>query len=171
MSHTRNSMRRDTRLSGLVRRYHSWPVLTTQSVGEHSWQVLRIYIEIFGAPSPETTTYIVYHDSAELATGDPPFPLKKDHPELKEIYDRMEHEAMLQMRGVGLPELDPRERARVKVCDLLEMWEHGRHELQLGNQYAHPIVQDTLEAALMISNSVLVFSDRQAVTNYIRSRS
>lgn len=171
MRSMRETMRADTRLSGLVSRYHSWPTLTHQSVGEHSWQVLRIYIEIFGPPTPEVTVYIVYHDSAEVATGDPPFPLKANNPDLKAIYDRLEHTAMVEMRGVGLPELNEQQRNRVKICDLLEMWEHGMHEITLGNTYAHPIVEDTMAAARIIaSTSAVPDEDREAVDAYIMRR-
>ena len=139
-------VRRDIRLAGQVKRYSTWPVHHQQSTGEHSWQVLRIYIEIFGAPSPEVTTYIVHHDSAELKVGDPPFPLKAQNSDLKAIYDRLESAAMLEMRGEALPVLGHPEASMVKVCDLLEMWEYGQQEWMMGNRYAQPIVEDTIHA-------------------------
>ncbi len=143
----RSNVRRDIRLAGQVKRYATWPVIHQQSTGEHSWQVLRIYIEIFGAPSPEVCVYIVHHDSAELAVGDPPFPLKSQNADLKKIYDRLEVGALMEMRGEALPDLSSDERMKIKVCDLLEMWEFGQQELRMGNRYAQPIVDDTIAAA------------------------
>jgi hypothetical protein len=130
------------RLSGLVRRYHSWPVLTQQSVAEHTWQTLRIYWQLFGAPPPAITTYLLWHDCGELVTGDPPFPIKANNPDLKAKLDAMEEEALRGM-GVTLPILHPTDKLRIKICDLIEMNEHGIHEYKLGNQYAEPIINDT----------------------------
>lgn len=144
----RSDVRRDIRLAGQVKRYACWPTLTTQTTGEHSWQVLRIYIEIFGPPSPDVTVYIVHHDSAELVVGDPPFPLKAQNADLKQIYDRLEDAAMMEMRGEALPVLSDEERARVKICDLLEMWEFGLQERMMGNRYAQPIIDDTLTTSV-----------------------
>lgn len=145
-----SDVRRDIRLAGQVKRYSTWPVIHQQSTGEHSWQVLRIYIELFGAPSPDVTVYITHHDSAELKVGDPPFPLKANNPDLKDIYDRLEADAILEMRGEALPVLLTHTMRRIKICDLLEMWEFGVQELMLGNRYAEPIIEDTLAAVEQI---------------------
>lgn len=167
-----SEVRRDIRLAGQVKRYATWPVLHQQSTGEHSWQVLRIYIEIFGAPSPEVTTYIVHHDSAELKVGDPPFPLKANNPDLKAIYDRLEDEAMLEMRGEALPGLPPEEKTRIKICDLLEMWEFGEQEQMMGNRYAEPIIDDTLKTVRnMIGAPHFSSDDFDKVNKFIQERS
>jgi hypothetical protein len=132
------------RLAGLVKRYHTWPTLTVQSVGEHTWQVLRIYIQIFGAFTHNIVKHIIWHDCGELAVGDPPFPLKANDPHLKAILDLKEEQALAAM-GVHLPDLPPEDKLRVKICDLVEMNEFGIHEWRLGNTYADPIIQDTRE--------------------------
>lgn len=151
----RNSdVRRDIRLAGQVKRYSTWPVLNQQSTGEHSWQVLRIYIDIFGPPSPEVCVYIVHHDSAELTVGDPPFPLKRDNPDLKEIYDRLESTAVIEMRGEALPVLSREEMLRIKICDLIEMWEYGVQEHMMGNRFAEPIISDTMENFMDLARSL-----------------
>lgn len=166
-----DDIRTDIRLAGQVKRYATWPTITTQTTGEHSWQVLRIYIDIFGAPSPNVTVYITHHDSAELVVGDPPFPLKRNNPPLKEIYDRLEHEAMQKMRGEVLPELTPYEMFLVKICDLLEMWEFGLQELQMGNKYAQPIVDDTIKVVRgMINTPGTSESTHRKVTRFIEKR-
>lgn len=130
-------------MAGLVKRYACWPTLTTQTVGEHCWQVLRIYMEIFGAPSPEVTFTIVHHDTAELVVGDPPFPTKMNNPVLKQLYDKMEVTANQDILGQQMPYIRDEERTKIKICDLLDMWEFGLHEKKLGNQYAQPIIDDT----------------------------
>lgn len=134
------------RLAGEVVRYHTWPTHRRQSVGEHTWQVLRIYWQIFGPPSPEVTTDILWHDAPELVTGDPPFPIKACNPALKAEYDRLEPRALADMGGRRGVELTAYERRRIKCCDLLEMHEFGVQELRMGNEYARPIVSDTAAA-------------------------
>lgn len=136
------------RHAGGVERYHTWPTIRKQTVADHSYHVLRIYYELFGPPSPEVTIYVLFHDSPEVRFGDPPFPAKQEHPELKRIYTDLEKTYYLDMFGVDHSErLDRSEHVKVKVCDLLEMWEFGRVELKMGNQYARLIVERTLDAA------------------------
>jgi 5'-deoxynucleotidase YfbR-like HD superfamily hydrolase len=147
-----NQVRSDPRLAGLVKRYATWPTLTQQSVGEHSWQVLRIYMEIFGPPPPEITWYITHHDTPELKVGDPPFPLKKNNPSLKKIYDKLEEGAIFEITGQFMPEISEGQRTMVKICDLLEMWEFGIHEWMMGNRYAEPVIADTEECVLELAS-------------------
>lgn len=156
-----NEIRSSSRLSGLVERYHTWPTITRQSNAEHTWQLLRIYIEVFGAPLPEVTVRIVYHDSGELRTGDPPFPFKAVNPEVKHIFDTHEGMAISDMRGgEPLPVVSQDEMRRIKACDLLEMWEHGLHERTMGNRFAIPIMHDTYAALIGLQQQMCVF-DRE----------
>lgn len=135
-----------TRLAGSVRRYHSWPVLRTQTVAEHSWQVARLFRELFpDAWCLEVADWIQMHDMPEIGTGDVPFPLKARYPELKSIYMEIEGDVCENL-GIVWPELTPRQRLLTKVADLLEMWEYGREELMMGNKYAEPIIADTAAA-------------------------
>ena len=133
------------RLAGLVRRYHTFPMLTEQTIGEHCFQCLRIWYMIWGPPEPEITCYFLWHDSGELVTGDVPFPVKSNYDIVKRIFDTMEDSAV---RGMGgkVPELGKISRLRVKACDLIDMHEHGYIELMLGNKFAQPIVDDTFKA-------------------------
>ena len=144
-----------TRLAGLVMRYHTHPTLHPQSVGEHTWQVMRLYWELYGDLPPEVSSYILWHDASELYTGDIPFPVKARNPKLKSLMDDMEDHQLARMIGVdrqqevlgGVTEL---QRVRMKLCDLLDMHEHGHHEMMLGNQFAIPIVEDTAGAIVAL---------------------
>lgn len=144
----RSALLASGRLAGQVRRYHTWPIINQQSVGEHSWQVLRIYFQIFGAVAlmPHITIWILWHDCGELVTGDPPYPFKAKNPEIKKAYDAAEDIAVKSMGGFT-PELSPHEKRKVKTCDLIDMLEYGQHEKMMGNQFAQPIIDD-------ISNSI-----------------
>lgn len=153
-------------LAGRVARYHTWPTLHRQTVGEHTWNVLRIYWHLFGPLPPEVSTHIIWHDAGELRTGDPPFPVKAQNPDLKAVLDALEDEAVVAMGGPEHRSLPERERLRVKVCDLLEMTHFGLTEMQMGNTYARPIVDDTL-AAVRALVPRLPDEDRARVEGYV----
>lgn len=132
----------NSRFALQVRRYHTWPVLQKETtVGEHTAQVLRIYLEIFGPPSPEVSATIIRHDMSELRLGDLPFPIKAQNPDLAKIINRLEDETMaVLMNGVTAPAITDEEKLAIKVCDLIEMWEYGMVEVAMGNRFGKPIV-------------------------------
>jgi len=134
-------------LAGRVKRFHTWPVLHQQTVGEHSARVATIYVEVFGLPRAEVLYYCLHHDSGHMTSGDSPFPVKTTLPGMKHACDAAEKMG-LDALGVELPKLSKLEKRRVKICDLLEMYEFGVVELNMGNIYAIPIVRDTRETAL-----------------------
>lgn len=158
----------DSRLAGQVDRYHTWPHLRPQSVGEHTWQNMRIWFQIWGPLPPDVTTYFIWHDAGEVYVGDNPFPVKQNDPILKEKLDGMETHALTQM-GVTLPELSPEDKVRAKICDLIDMHEFGANEEQLGNKYAHPIVVDTLVTVDKLLTK-LPFEDGNKVRAYLYKR-
>lgn len=145
---TRESIRTDPRMAGAVRRYHTWPTIQTQTVAEASWNVARILMMIWDGATAPAIGHALMNDCGELLTGDLPFPVKRDNPELKKMISDLETQSF---REQGILELaEPHNMAilwqkRVKICDMLEMWEFGLVELAMGNQYAHPIVDQTIE--------------------------
>lgn len=128
-----------TRQGGNVVRYHSWMGIQKQNNAAHTWQVARIYLELFGVPRVEVLVYIQYHDVTEVALGDIPFPVKAENPIIGAEFARLE-EAQFARMGVTMPKLTSDERRRVKICDLLEMYEFAADELLLGSRWALPIL-------------------------------
>lgn len=151
--YTREDYVTHPRHAGQVKRYHVWTTLQTQTVAEHSWQVYRIYQHLFGVPTSEVAAFIMWHDAGELVSGDLPFPIKSLHPELKKTIDDIEHAAVVAMGG-AVVNLSDDERLRVKLCDLLEMWEFGAQEVFLGNRFAEPIMENTRLAALRLCKQI-----------------
>ena len=151
---TRQTMLTSRALAARVRRYHTWPVLHTQTVGEHSARVGTIYVEIFGLPRAEVLYYILHHDSGELHAGDLPYPIKVKYPALRESYEQAETEGFYRLK-VYLPELAPHEERRIKIADLAEMHEFGVVEYNMGNKYAEPIVRDTWKAVHDLARDTL----------------
>ena len=133
---------RSQRLAGQVERYHTWPVIRRQSVAEHSWQVMRVWVQIYGDLRADVANYILWHDVGELVTGDLPFPIKRNSSTLKEIMDDLEFKARDEMR-VPYTNIMESDRNRVRICDLVEMYEFGVYELMMGNTFGGPIMTDT----------------------------
>lgn len=138
----RDMVRTDVRQAGNVQRYHTWPVHHRQTVAHHSWNMARVLLDIWPDAPREAIIYAIYHDVGEVGTGDVPFPIKRENPDLKVIMDRLE-DAVLREMGVQMPDVGTWS-WRLKVCDLLEMWEFGMDEVLMGNSMAWPIVDRTL---------------------------
>lgn len=138
------------RHAGDIKRYHVWPTIQQQSVAHHTWNVLRIYIELFGPPSPEITTYIVYHDVGELATGDIPFDAKRANPKLKKVVSEIDDEAakLLSSGWYDSEDLTEKQQDMVKFCDLLEMMEFAIEEIRLGDVFYGQQIADKIGQVL-----------------------
>lgn len=156
MSFTREAMFENARFGFQVARYHTWPVHRQQSVGEHTAQMLAVWWRVWGPLSAEESTYVLWHDAGELVTGDPPFPFKSRHPEVKHAFDREEAIAVEVMggpqagRGAWGENASAVTLLRCKIVDLLEMWEFGMTELRMGNEFARCIVKDTFDAVAQL---------------------
>lgn len=137
-------------MAGRVLRYHTWPTIHQQTVAEHSHRVAMIYIKLYGVPRAEVLVYILLHDLGELAAGDVPFYSKRRVPELKEAVNHAE-ELGLKDLGLELPTLTDEEWKQFKTADLLEMYEFGKIENQMGNTYGL-IVCRNIEVALIKMN-------------------
>lgn len=140
----REDVLRSTRLAGGIKRYHTWPVVQKQTVAEHTWQVLRIWWEIWGPMGPAVSSYLIWHDAGEGVPGDLPFPVKRNNPSLALEVHALEVEAIANM-GIDLIglHLTDTELVQAKLCDLIEMHEFGMMEGALGNTFAEPIISDT----------------------------
>ena len=169
----RSAVRSDPRRAGAVKRWHTWPTIQTQTVAEASWNVARILATIWPHAPAQALTHALLNDCGEIVTGDLPFPVKADNPELKAVTVRLEGEAMMGM-GIAHLEAAPADdiwRQRAKIADCLEMWEFGLEELAMGNLFAEPIVEGMigLIADLTISFD-LCHTDREVIEEYITWR-
>lgn len=143
---TPDSVRYNLRCAGNVTRYHTWPTITKQTIADHTFHVLRLlrqlYPEIVGV---NVIDYVIWHDLAEISTGDLPYPIKKDNPKLAELIKQIESDwyARFSMDDLAVDEEDIH---AVKICDLVEMAEFAMHEFRLGNCFAAPIYKRVAEA-------------------------
>lgn len=146
MSISSDMIRSDPFMAGQLQRYHTWPVLHRQTLAEHQWGVSRILLQIWPDAPKEVVQYALFHDMGEIRTGDLPFPVKQDCPELVPLLDVLEEKTRDTMTKLWYlptqPKLPLEQKAVVKLCDMIEMWEFGLFELLKGNRLAVSIISD-----------------------------
>lgn len=130
----------DPRSAGLVTRYHTEMRARDQSVGEHSWQLVRLLLCLFPDCPRHILVHAAFHDVAERRTGDLPYPVKAENDDIWTGMDRLERDTrVLMTESWGVPpavELLPDEKALFKLVEFIEMWEHSLDELCMGNRSA-----------------------------------
>jgi 5'-deoxynucleotidase YfbR-like HD superfamily hydrolase len=143
-------IRLDTRLSGQLRRYHTWPIVGQQTVAEHCWNLLRIYLCVTDKIDHHMVMHIMYHDIGEIFTGDAPYPLKHNYKEVKALLDVLEIKSMIKQlnhwgafKQIMLTEQD---RILFKQIELIEMSEFGMDQVNLGNSHGFVIADRCLNA-------------------------
>lgn len=140
----------DPRVAGQVQRFHTWPVHNGRSVGDHSWQIIRIMLTIWPSVPRKLIVHAALHDIGEMA-GDLPGGTKQSDPVLKQRMDVAESANHEQMSAIwGLPRaavLSDYESRAFKLFDQLEAWEFGLHEQNMGNRYAAVVAMRMLLAA------------------------
>lgn len=165
MKISREQVLTNPRFAGDVRRYHAWPVLQQQTNAAHSFHCLRIWVSIYGPPSPQVTLYFIWHDLGELVLGDLPFPVKANNPLLKQACDAVEKGAVKAMGGPEFALTDIL-KLRTKACDLVEMLEFGVIECLMGNKFGRPIVDD-ISKAIEALVPKLPKEDLRPITEYV----
>lgn len=143
----------DPRAAGEITRYHTWRRTRDQSVGEHSWQVMRIMLTVWPGLPRRLLVHAVWHDVGEMA-GDIPWPFKARVPGLGDAMRQAELQIKANMaRAWGclpLVTLSEYEQRFFKCCENLEMWEWGLAEGNRGNRYALLVSQRMLWAVAAI---------------------
>ncbi len=115
-------------MAGLVKRYHTQPIVGEQNVAAHSWGVAMLYMELNPNPNYEGLQECLLHDVAELFIGDTPFQTKQAYPSVAKILREVEEHVRIQM---DLPE--EKHHPYVKLCDMLELCMFAYYQMTLGN--------------------------------------
>lgn len=150
-----DTVRLDTRLAGQLRRYHTWPITGQQTVAEHTWQMLRIYTSVALEINPAMVFRIMFHDIGEHATGDLPYPVKRDNPDLKAQIDMLEQRSYITQLDhwdalTNERAITDDEGRLMKHIELVEMAEFGLDQMCLGNHHGVIIANRCLEAVYKI---------------------
>jgi 5'-deoxynucleotidase YfbR-like HD superfamily hydrolase len=147
---TDECVRLDTRLAGQIRRYHTWPILGQQTIAEHCWQLLRIYMSVVDKQDPHMIRHMIFHDIGEHFTGDIPYPVKSQNPQLKEQVEFLEQRSYATQLeywdAFRQTFLSAEDKKLFKQIELVEMAEFGMDQVALGNQHGMIIADRCLKA-------------------------
>ena len=123
------------RQAARVKRYHTVPTIRTQTTGEHSYGVLMILMHVFDYEVPrELMRAALFHDLAEISTGDTPATAKWKSPELKRQLEMME--ASFEKSNRIEYNLTEQEQIVFKFADMMELCMFCKEEIKMGNTEA-----------------------------------
>ena len=130
---TSHELIKKVRNGNAVKRWHTRRMLTNDTVGEHTANVLAIVLAINPNPTLELIKAAVIHDTAEQWTGDIPATAKWMSPKLKSACDELEVK-MLLANGFEIPTLTSFEQLVLKWADMLDLLYRCLDEIRLGNR-------------------------------------
>jgi 5'-deoxynucleotidase YfbR-like HD superfamily hydrolase len=117
--------------SGAVKRFHTKRVIQETTVAHHTWGVMLILFDIC-EPSVNLLAAALYHDSAEIITGDVPAPAKWHHAGLDAELLAVERQFETDNEINYL--LTEHEQNLLKWADSLELILYADSEFRMGNQ-------------------------------------
>lgn len=121
------------RSAGSIKRFHTVPTIGTQSVAEHSYHVATLCINLSdGKPSVNLLKAALYHDLAELVTGDIPAPVKWANPNLKKELENIE--GVFEKEHHIDVSLTPNELLILRHADAFECAFYAVDQIMLGNK-------------------------------------
>lgn len=123
-----------TRLAGKIQRIHIYPTNTTDYISRHSNNVaILCYWLDPNECNRELLLAALFHDLSEFETGDIPANAKWEHPDLKEVLNRItnkwEKEWELDI------EISNNQRTLLKLADSMEFLLTCIEELEHGNRH------------------------------------
>ncbi len=122
--------------TGRVLRYHNAPIHEKQRLDSHQWEVAVILSEIHPVCSGALLFYALTHDCGEGHTGDPPYYMKKESPQLKKIYDDLEDTYVSNVLNIHHPVFSTTELLAVKHADVLSGVYFTHMRIRAGEQEA-----------------------------------
>lgn len=107
--------------SGKVVRYHANPMFSRlqQTNADHQWGCAVLVLMLHPNPSISLICKCLLHDAGEKWTGDIPYPIKLEEPDLCADFAAVE-EKFSMMKGVPVFELTEEEALWLKMVDRLE---------------------------------------------------
>jgi 5'-deoxynucleotidase YfbR-like HD superfamily hydrolase len=123
------------RRAARVERMHTRPLARQQTVGEHSFSVLALIDCVYPEATINLWRAALYHDAAEVITGDVPATAKWRYPiALGSNLDDIEKDIAL-THGTDIV-LSDKEQAVLKFCDTMELAIFAIEEAERGDRNA-----------------------------------
>jgi len=114
-----------------VKRYHTFPTLGEQLVGQHSHAVALFVLSLHPSPSLNLIKACLFHDLAEFDTGDCPAQVKWAFPNMSAMLELAEISIDSKL-GIAV-ELTDEETKWLKLADTLEYCLYSLEQRRLGN--------------------------------------
>ena len=124
--------------SGRVTRYHNTPMITRQTIADHTWGVVLCLLWLTdGEVNNAIMKAAIYHDCPEIETGDIPAPAKVQNGVLRDALDDIESRFINSM-NIGV-ELEEWESEIISIADTMELLLHCKKEIVMGNRHAQRV--------------------------------
>lgn len=123
--------------SGTVKRMHTVPTVGHHDIAGHVYGSLLIGVELCrhnATPTQNVMIALLYHDAAEVDTGDIPAPVKRLSLDIKHALEAMESEFAEEV-GHFDPRLTKIETDIVKAADTLDLMFKCVIERRMGNRH------------------------------------
>lgn len=146
-----------TREAGDIKRYHTARI-PAQSVSAHTYGVMNLVLMLSEEPpSLELVKAVMWHDIAEIATGDVPAPAKYKDRQLMYHLERLEND-FLRFNNLDTW-ISSQEIILLKWADTLELVLYCAEQCAMGNSYALVVLRNGVEICgkLPRHNSARIF--------------
>lgn len=126
-------------LSGMVERYHNIPTITRDTIGEHTYGVLWLVVELYKPALPPAHVLLgaLAHDTPEVNWGDITAPTKRLMG-IKEAYAKLEDVSYAAL-DISV-QLTAEEHRKIKMADTMDAMLHCCYERALGNQMVCEVI-------------------------------
>lgn len=132
------------RTAARIMRYHTMPPIHRQTVGEHTFGVLTIILEVESFPSSELLRAALYHDATEALLGDTPSPAKWFAASLEGAL-KVSEESIKKAYAIDI-NLSEHDKMILKYADLMELVVFCLEEADDGNRKMLEPARDCLRA-------------------------
>jgi len=141
----------------LIKRYHTRQSIHIQNNAEHQFFVVSIALILYPEMGMETLRKILWHDIYEYETGDMPWLIKRNHPDLKNVMFKIEHKC--RERDQLFTEVTTFEHTILKLSEYFECLLFCLRERRLGNSEFDDTIQDCIGCILEINDKTRADSD------------
>ena len=152
--------------AGRVKRFHTKQTLQEQNIADHSWGVVQLLLHFWPNSRKEVMIAALDHDLPELITGDIPGGLKRDHPEISQLFDKLDQEYLKTEFYREEIKLEEYEKIRLKFVDLMELFIFSSREIELGNKRFGLLKASVLDRLNDLVNRMDA-KDREAVISFL----
>lgn len=129
-----------------VKRYHTEECIHEETVGEHTAGVVALCMILCdGEYRGGLIANAIFHDFPEKWTGDIPYPVKRDNPDIKPGVTKQE-EKLYEKYHINLPILTGEDTTILKAADMLQLCYKAKGEIMMGNRLFLGVLENGLLA-------------------------